>query len=458
MSNFARVVRLALRHRTTVAAALFCSLVVAVLWAGSITAVLPIVDGVMHGKSIPELLDEKITSYETRIEKLDVRLQTLTVQSEITFVEGQRDGLVIWHKWLQDVRPTLTRHLPTTPFGTLLVICLALFAATFVKSIFRVVGSYFMARLGYITDFELRKEFYRRTLRLDLGTFRQTNHGDLMNRFTNEIGAIAAGTQTLFGTAVLEPLKMIACLAIAAWISWPLLLLTLISAPLAAYAILWLAKALKRANRRASEEFSVVFDHLEETFGGIKVMQAFTMESHERSRFHRTSKQYYRRTMRIAFYNSLTSPIVETMGIGMILAAVIAGGYLVLTGETKLFGIRVSDARLTHGMIMMFFMMLVGASDPVRRISAIFNSLQRAAASSDRVFELFDRTTRLAESATPAPLPPRLGRVRFHDVSFSYEADEPVSGAAFVEEIGARKGVRAKCPQCGNEFDTGAVD
>ena len=172
------------------------------------------------------------------------------------------------------------------------ILCLALLAATFVKSIFRIAGSYFMARLGFITDFELRKEFYRRTLRLDLGTFRQTNPGDLMNRFTGEIAAIAAGTQTLFGTAVREPLKMIACLACAAYISWQLLLLTLISAPLAAFAIHWLAKALKRANRRASEEFSGIFDRLEETFGGIKVMKAYTMESHERSRFHRAPGQH----------------------------------------------------------------------------------------------------------------------------------------------------------------------
>ncbi len=426
MSNFARVVRLALRHRTTVAAALLCSLVVAVLWAGSITAVLPIVDGVMLGKSIPDMLDEKIVSTEDQLAELDVRLQTLTAQGEITLVEGQRDLLSTGLVWLQDIHSAVEPHLPSTPFGTLLVICLALFAATFVKSIFRVAGSYFMARLGYITDFELRKEFYRRTLRLDLGTFRQTNPGDLMNRFTGEIGAIAAGTQTLFGTAVREPLKMIACLAFAAWISWQLLLLTLISAPLGAYAIHWLAKALKRANRRASEEFSGVFDHLEETFGGIKVMQAYTMESHERSRFHKVSKNFYRRTMRIAVYNSLTSPIVETMGVAMILVVSIAGGYLVLNERTHLFGIRISDVALTHGWITMFFAALAGAADPVRRISAIFNSLQRAAASSDRVFELFDRTTQLAEPETPAALPARLGRVQFRDVSFSYKADEPV--------------------------------
>lgn len=426
MSNFARVLRLALRHKPTIVAALLCSLVVAMLWAGSITAVLPIVDGVMHGKSIPDLLDDKIASTETELAELDVRRPALTAPSEIALAESQRDVLVTWHKSLEKFRSWATRHLPTTPFGTLVVICLALFVSTFVKSVFRVAGSYFMARLGYLTNFELRKEFYRRTLRLDLGTFRQTKHGDLMNRFTGEIAAIAAGTQTLFGTAVREPLKMIACLIGAAYVSWQLLLLTLISAPLAAYAIHWLAKSLKRANRRALEEFSVVFDRLEETFSGIKVIKAFTMESHERSRFHRSSKQHYRRSMRIAFYDSLTSPIVETMGIGMILAAVIAGGYLVLNRQTHLFGIRISDAPLSHGWITMFYAMLIGASDPVRRISGIFNSLQHAAASSDRVFELFDRTTLLAESKNPVALPARLGRVGFHDVSFSYKADELV--------------------------------
>ena len=99
-----------------------------------------------------------------------------------------------------------------------------------------------------------------------------------------------------------------------------------------------------------------------------------------------------------------------------------------------LFGIPISSEPLSHGMdYHVLLAMLVGASDPVRRISAIFNSLQRAAASSDRVFALFDRTTQLAESATPLALPTRLGRVRFHDVSFSYKTDEPVLDGVNLE-------------------------
>ncbi len=439
MSNFSRAIRIALRHRLTVVASILCSFVVAILWAANIATVLPVVDGVMQNKSVPQLIDETISTSNGLIAECDEQLET--IQKQLTRdaslaqdkLRGQQMGLeyrrdkaqtrrAFW-KWLQ---PSAHRWLPATPFYTLMAVCIALFVGTFVKSLFRIAGSYFMARLGQLTDFELRKEFYRRTLQLDLATFRQTSPGDLLNRFTGEIAAIAAGTQTVFGMAIREPLKMVACLLLAAWVSWQLLLFTIVSAPLAAYAIHWLSKALKRANRRAQEEFSSVFDLLEETFGSMKVIKAFTMESRERSRFHQTSKQYYRRSMKIAIYNSLVSPTTEMMGIGMIVAAMLAGGFLVLNEETHLFGIRISDMPLSHGMMGLFFGSLAGASDPVRRLSGVFNNLQRAAAASDRVFNLLDRDSMVIDPPVPAKLPPRLGRIQFRNVSFAYNKSELV--------------------------------
>ncbi len=439
MGNFSRAIQLALRHRLTVLASLLCSLAVAILWAANIATVLPVVDGVMQGKSIPQLFDETIAAAETTMATVDRQAQAVRdqlpsnpptkvkqLQRELRTLQQQRTKAQAKKDFWQWFQPAAHRWLPTTPFETLAVVCLALFVGTFLKSLFRIAGFYFMARLGQLTEFELRKQFYRRTLHLDLATFRQTSPGDLMNRFTGEISYVAAGTQSLFGAALREPLKMLACLAMAACVSWQLLLLTVISAPLAGYAIHWLTKALKRANRRAQEEFSAVFDLLEETFSSIKVIKAFTRESRERGRFHQTSKQYYRRSMKIAMYNSLVSPTTEIMGIGMIVAAMLAGGYLVLTGQTHLFGLRISSSPLTHGMMGLFFGSLAGASDPVRRMSGVLNGLQRAAAASDRVYALLDRESQVIDPPTPVPLPQRLGRIQFHDVSFAYQASEPV--------------------------------
>lgn len=438
MNNFLRVLRIALRHRITVIASVCCSLSIALLWGGNITAIYPIVDIVMAGKSIPQYVDENIVATESELADLNVTVAELRdslhtkgeneqqARQELGYLNSEISKKATKLAQLERWAPLAHQYLPTTAFTTLALVCAGLFLGTVIKSVFRIMGAFCTARLRHLTAFELRKQFYRRTLRLDLSTFGQTSPGDLMNRFTGDVNLAAYGTNQVFGTALRAPLMIVVCLAGAAWISWQLLLLTLISAPLSGYAIHWLAKALKRANRKALEELSLVYDRLEETFSGLKVVKAFTSESRERSRFHQQSKQYYRKSMRIAFYDSLVSPLTEMMGVGMIVAAVVAGGYLVLNQQTHLLGIRISDEPLTHGWLTLFYGFLAGASDPIRRLSGIFNGLQQSFAASDHLFELFDRESEVADPSVPVALPAKLGRIQFRDVSFCYKEEEPV--------------------------------
>jgi ATP-binding cassette, subfamily B, bacterial MsbA len=111
-----------------------------------------------------------------------------------------------------------------------------------------------VSRLGYIVGYDLRMDFYRQVLRLDMASFTERGRGDLMNRCTTDLTSVSQGVQRLFGQALLEPLKVVVCLGIAAWVSWRLLLLTIIIAPVAGYLINWLGRALKRTHRRAMQE------------------------------------------------------------------------------------------------------------------------------------------------------------------------------------------------------------
>lgn len=437
-NSFARLLVAAARHRLTLFGSIACSLIVAFLWVANISAVWPVVDIVMKGQSVPAWFDEQ-TALARRL-LADQSAQTSALEGELAGgnqpndaqrwrlarLRDDRDKQRLRLERLERWGPWADGWLPTTPFATLAWVSLFLFVGTLLKSVFRVAGAYCSARLGNLAEFDLRKEFYRRTLRLDLGSFSQTTPGDLMNRFTGDVSTAATGVQAIFGMAVREPLKMIGCVGAAAWISWQLLVLTLIAAPLAGYTIHWLAKALKRANRRALADLSVVYDRLEETFSSLKVIKAFGRESRERSRFHASSKTYYRRSMRIAFYDSLVSPLTETMGVVMIMAAMLAGGYLVLNQKTHLLGLRISDEPLTHGELTLFYAMLAGASDPVRRLTGVFNSIQRGAAAADRLYELMDRQTSVVDAETPTPLPAALGRLEFRDVEFAYRQGEPV--------------------------------
>ncbi|MFO0791345.1 MAG: ABC transporter ATP-binding protein [Pirellulales bacterium] len=327
------------------------------------------------------------------------------------------------YEWLA---PAAHQYLPTTPFKTLLVVFALAIVGTIVKNLVRFWNGMAVARLGNLVGYDLRVDFYRQVLRFDMSNFTEAGRGDLMNRCTTDLNAINQGVQRIFGQALLEPLKLVACFAIAAWISWRLLLLTIIGAPLAGYSIHYLGKALKRTHKKAMQELSSIYETLAETLGGIKLIKSFTMEHAESTKFHKSADVYYQRQMRIAMYNNLVSPVVETLGIAIVIVAAVMGGYLVLGQNTHIFGIKISDMPLNHGDMSLFFAMLAGMSDPARRLSGEFSNIQQALAAADRVYEVLDREPTIVDPATPVALPKLTKSIRFENVCFEYHAEKPI--------------------------------
>lgn len=436
MKQFGRALRLAFRRPGTVAACWATSLLVAIFWATNLLAVWPIVDAVMHGESVPSWLALEIAEQEQAIEDLDLQRRAFAKQiphaspdvaerlrydiADIREQQGHAREKIERVQWVQ---PMAEKWLPDTPFETLICVCVFVLAGTLIKNLFRVANLVFVAQLGESVAYELRKSYFAQVLRLDLAEFSDRGRGDLMTRCTTDLSNVGQGVQVLFGQAVREPLKMIACFGLAAWLNWRLLLLTIFVLPIAVLGIRWLAKSLKRANRRAMEELSGVYEALTETLGGIRVIRSFGREDSERERFNGSLQQLYWRRMKIALYDSLASPMTENLGVAMVITAAVAGGYLVLNRETELFHIKISDTPLTHGQMTAFFAMLAGMGDPARRLSGVFGAIQRASVSAERVYEVLDRQPAITEPAEPKPLAPEWGTLRFENVSFQYTPD-----------------------------------
>jgi ATP-binding cassette subfamily B protein/subfamily B ATP-binding cassette protein MsbA len=116
----------------------------------------------------------------------------------------------------------------------------------------------------------------------------------------------------------------------------------------------------------------------------------------------------------------LVHPLAEMMGVSAISLCILCGAYLVLNQETHLFGIKMSDRALSWGQLLLFYGFLVGATDPARKLSDVFNRLQRAAAASDRIYQMLDREPAIRNVDTPKPLPRHHRELVFRDVSFHY--------------------------------------
>ncbi|MGE0607029.1 MAG: ABC transporter ATP-binding protein, partial [Pirellulales bacterium] len=499
MQNFARALKLALRHRWSFLGSLTCALMVAILWGGNISAVYPFVEVIFKGQSLQEWAtaeiersDDQAREFRGRVDQIqgwqsldDGQLSAAmvadrnTVRLELAAAERAKNGTSASRQlveglrrreteaqwlaqqpadvqreklaselrlaetrlaseeraagWYRRVLPYAQRYLPTEPFATLVWVLGLLMLGTLLKCGFMIGNSMLASRLALLVTFNLRTDFYRRTLQMDMATFNNDGVGELMSRFTYDMESVAEGMNSLFGKAIREPLKMIACLIGAAFVCWRLLVLSLIIVPLAAYVIDRLARLLKRANRRAMEEMSQIYSILEQTLQGIKVVKAFTMERAERRRFHQISKQFFHKSMRIVRYESLGRPTIEFMGILTICLALLAGAYLVLKGETHLLGIRMCDRPLSLGSLLMFYGLLAGTSDPARKLSEIFNRLQRAAAASDRIYAMLDREPSVREAVNPLRLPRHHKTLTLEKVGFRYRPSIPV-----LEDINLR--------------------
>ena len=73
-----------------------------------------------------------------------------------------------------------------------------------------------------------------------------------------------------------------------------------------------------------------------------------------------------------------------------------------------------------------FFAMLIGASDPARKLAGVIQFLQASSAAAERVFEMMDRKSAIVESERPVELPDAGAEITFERIRFSYVPDNLV--------------------------------
>src|SRR5262249_61679269 len=102
-------------------------------------------------------------------------------------------------------------------------------------------------------------------------------------------------------------------------------------APWAAFILSKVGRWMKRATRRQLERMSSIYKILQESFQGIPVVKAFTMEPYERRRFHTATRDYYKKSMQVVNLDAAASPVIELLGVIAVALAFLAGSYLVMT-------------------------------------------------------------------------------------------------------------------------------
>ena len=414
MNNLFKAVRMAFRYKYSIVGSIVLSAIVAVFWGVNITAVYPFVEVVFQNKTLHDWIDE-------RIEQAEANSNPDTLEH----VSGERLALA---------KDLIDQYAPHDPFTTLVYIVAFLIVGTFLKSVCRIGSTVLVSRVAGRTTLDLRNAFFRGALAERVETLRQPS--EAAARVGGDMGSIGGAIRTLFGRSVQEPLKMGVCLTGAAMVNWRLLLFSLLVCPLASLLLLSLAKLIRRASLRAFDQKCLLMGRMLQTFQGLHVVKAYNMESYERRRFWTHTYRVYREQLKMTWYEGLIRSNNELLGIGVICLSALAGGYLVLEQTTQMFGFSLAASVPDFGQIMLFYALLIGCTDPLRKMADVYGNIQNGAAAADRIIP-FVSTANATDESQKIRIRDARTAITFEDVHFQYIRKTPVlNGVSFRVEQG----------------------
>ncbi|MCK5509348.1 MAG: ABC transporter ATP-binding protein [Desulfobacterales bacterium] len=271
--------------------------------------------------------------------------------------------------------------------------------------------AYLMNYVGESVIRRLRNSLYDHIQDLPISFFHKEKTGALMSRITNDVGVIKGMVSTAVTGALKDTFTILGLTIVIFYRDWKMALFAFIVLPIAFIPVVKFGRRVRKISTGCQEMIADLSSFLHETFAGNKIVKTFGMEPYEKRRFHEKTLNLFKLEMKAVIAKSLSSPIMEFLG-GLGIAFIIwYGGSKVISGTS------------TPGTFFSFMAAVLMLYDPVKKLSSLNNAIQQGLAASDRVFDIIDRKSEIAEPNNPVEIQSNPHRVIFDNVFFKYDKE-----------------------------------
>jgi ATP-binding cassette, subfamily B, bacterial len=312
------------------------------------------------------------------------------------------------------VNYVVDKLLPGNNFHLILTACAAMLAVYAINASLQFVVNYWGHMLGINIETDLRRKLFDHIQKLSFRFFDNTKTGNLMSRISTDlfdIGEMAHhGPEDVF----IAVMTLLGAFAIMLFVHWKLALLTFIAVPL----LIWLAIICnQRMTRAIRKMFSDIADYnarVEDNLSGIRVVQAFANEEHERRLFAASNLNF--RQSKLSAYR-IMSWSLSTSYLLMRLVTL----FILLCGAWYVF-----HEDLTTGQFFGFLLLANVLFRPIEKINAVIELYPKGLAGFKRYCELIDTAPEVVDKANALAVDHLDGAIKYENVSFSYEPGRPI--------------------------------
>ncbi|NNE11976.1 MAG: ABC transporter ATP-binding protein, partial [Ilumatobacter sp.] len=258
---------------------------------------------------------------------------------------------------------------------------------------------------GFLRSLRLR--LFAHIQRQSLAFFDRNQAGVLVSRMTADIESMSELVQWGLLQFVSAALLVTFALIVLLIMSWQLTLLALLVMPFIFAASIRFQRDSNRAYLSVRERVGENLSALQENITGVRVIQAYAREPEQQRRFRLINRKLYDAHLHSVRVSTWYFGFVEFCGVLATAIAIGTGGWLAKNGQ------------VTVGTVVGVVLLLSSLFEPVQQLSQLYNTVQSATASLNKMFQILDTEPEVDEEPDAVWLPAG-GDLTVDRVSFSY--------------------------------------
>ncbi len=289
----------------------------------------------------------------------------------------------------------------------------ALYAAALLGQwLFSTIRSRYIEELGQRVLYNLRGRLYEKLLSMRIDYFRDKQAGDLVSRIINDTSTInevlVSGVASVLG----DVFVLIGVAAAMVMLSPGLTLAALAPVPLMILVAMVFGTRLRRAFRDIRARIAEISSIVGETLLGIETVKSFGREDLFLEEFEKASTRTVGSYMRAAVTMGVFWPLMNISSTLSVIIVLVYGGGMALSGAMSI------------GVVVAFLQYTQRFTGPINNIISMYDSLQSAFASLDRIYDVLD--SEMTERYGGRRTGDLRGDIVYRDVWFEYEPGRPV--------------------------------
>lgn len=276
------------------------------------------------------------------------------------------------------------------------------------------LGAYFrffmVSWIGERVVADIRKRLYGHLLTLTPSFFEDNLAGEIQSRVTTDTTLLQTVIGSSLSFALRNALIFVGGLVLMFISNLKLSLMVIAVVPLILFPLIFIGRKVKRLSKQSQDEVASVGAWAGESLQNIKVVQAFTRESHVAEQFDRGAEQAFSVALKRIRYRAFLIALVMIMVMGAITAMLYVGGSDVISGE------------LSPGDLSAFVFYAVMVAGSLAAVTEVYGELQRAAGAVERIRELLSTEPTILDKDSELKLKDHYGSaaIELNNVSFAY--------------------------------------